>query len=772
MMNHTIPTIAIMLGDVQSDYSSELLSGFYTCAKEEHVNIVFLMGPQMPQSCNDILTDNFHGDYNYQFDTVYDYANFVKPDALIITYGSLSISQHHHDKAKFIAQYANIPTLIIEDVSDNPNVPYLIADNYSGMRECIEHLVVDHGYRKIAFLSGPRVNRDSKERLQAYLDVMAEHNLPVTDEMIAYGDYSDSVDHEVNCLLDNNPGLEAIAFANDNMAKAGYRVCSTRDLLVGHDIAITGFDDVDTSKTMEPPLTSISHSSFQFSYLALHNALLLAKGNLAVSQRMPSRFRKRCSCGCSPDLGHYNSASLNDQNREQFLKEQVGLIADEIFSSIPYETDRIYYSSLLHSYFDYIYITVFQYDKAIFSFDPLIPYLRELALYPHISNTLLLEKCTRLIHALLHSTKEESVRATLTRITSFTQQYVHSMDLSMLETQIMDANRRSWFVPFFTRDLSTTTVNFKDTMLTIMERLKLMNVTRSYFFFFDEPVIHSEGTSIVFPDHMNLLCYYTSDETVYFDEDEQHPITYNNGIHSLLTDTESHCYTSFVLFSGDEQYGLMLCEMTQKDLSFLQFCCLQLGSLFRYIRLNAKERQIQQELSESLKVISEQNRLLSFMSEYDDLSQLLNRRGFMAKAMQAIVQNPNQKACLLFCDVDHLKEINDCFGHVAGDYAICTAADRLRACLPPTAVISRIGGDEFVALVRIEDSKCRNTLLEAIKTSGQRFNAASEMPYYIDISVGFYEFCCSPDTDLLEILKQSDAILYEEKSKRRTTIKK
>ena len=144
----------------------------------------------------------------------------------------------------------------------------------------------------------------------------------------------------------------------------------------------------------------------------------------------------------------------------------------------------------------------------------------------------------------------------------------------------------------------------------------------------------------------------------------------------------------------------------------------------------------------------------------------------MAKAMQAIVQNPNQKACLLFCDVDHLKEINDCFGHVAGDYAICTAADRLRACLPPTAVISRIGGDEFVALVRIEDSKCRNTLLEAIKTSGQRFNAASEMPYYIDISVGFYEFCCSPDTDLLEILKQSDAILYEEKSKRRTTIKK
>lgn len=63
------------------------------------------------------------------------------------------------------------------------------------------------------------------------------------------GNYSEHVTEQVEYILDHNPELEAIAFANDNMAKAGYCVCAARDLLVGYDI--------DHAKTMEPPLTSV-----------------------------------------------------------------------------------------------------------------------------------------------------------------------------------------------------------------------------------------------------------------------------------------------------------------------------------------------------------------------------------------------------------------------------------------------------------------------------------------------------------------------------------
>lgn len=50
------------------------------------------------------------------------------------------------------------------------------------------------------------------------------------------GNYSELVTEQVEYILDHNPELEAIAFANDNMAKTGYRVCAARDLLVGYDI--------------------------------------------------------------------------------------------------------------------------------------------------------------------------------------------------------------------------------------------------------------------------------------------------------------------------------------------------------------------------------------------------------------------------------------------------------------------------------------------------------------------------------------------------------
>lgn len=117
------------------------------------------------------------------------------------------------------------------------------------------------------------------------------------------GNYSELVTEQVEYILDHNPELEAIAFANDNMAKAGYRVCAARDLLVGHDIAITGFDDIDHAKTMEPPLTSVSHSSFQFSYQALQNALMLCQGKKLQSCRMSAIFHQRSSCGCRLHTG-------------------------------------------------------------------------------------------------------------------------------------------------------------------------------------------------------------------------------------------------------------------------------------------------------------------------------------------------------------------------------------------------------------------------------------------------------------------------------------
>ena len=66
------------------------------------------------------------------------------------------------------------------------------------------------------------------------------------------------------------------------------------------------------------------------------------------------------------------------------------------------------------------------------------------------------------------------------------------------------------------------------------------------------------------------------------------------------------------------------------------------------------------------------------MSERDELTQIKNRRGFMEQAMNMNRIYKNRKAIILFADMDGLKQINDNYGHAAGDIAICACADILK----------------------------------------------------------------------------------------------
>jgi diguanylate cyclase (GGDEF)-like protein len=173
--------------------------------------------------------------------------------------------------------------------------------------------------------------------------------------------------------------------------------------------------------------------------------------------------------------------------------------------------------------------------------------------------------------------------------------------------------------------------------------------------------------------------------------------------------------------------------------------------------------------------LEEKNRILSVISAKDELTQLLNRRGFMEKALETIRLNKGKNAWLMFADIDHLKEINDCFGHAEGDFAIKTAADYLRYCMPADTIIARIGGDEYVALVVMDgdESACGCDVLTAeLERFMKDFNKNCDKPYYVEMSAGLCNFICDANTNLTEMLSRSDEVLYEKKKKRRATIKK
>lgn len=772
MENKKRLTIAIIMGDTYTEYANELINGFYSCAKMEEVNLIFLMRSSLPRDTNAVLSDMAGDDFQVRFSSIYDYVPLIKPDALILAYGSLNIFSDTPSKKDLLSYYEGIPCLLLKALSDDPNVPHLVADNYVGMCSCIEHLVTVHNYKKIAFLSGPSNNHDANERLRAYYDIMQKYGLPVTDSMVAYGDYSESVDAQVMSLLDSNPGLEAIAFANDNMAKAGYRICNARGLVVGRDIAITGFDDVNFAKTLNPPLTSVMHNSFLYSYQALKNAIQLCNGSAVTYQTLPTVFHARSSCGCTPSYATEISVHATGDEFRAFIQSNIDYMVDDFFFSYPYAEDKKQYKDHLMGYFDYILENIFERNCDKYNFTSLAPYLKKLCENPRISPLIMLDYILQLLRKLVPYAPDACVHDALLRIIASSQQYVLSTEILALQSKAQMNLHQNWFSNSFTQNLLASELSFEESLLCIVNRLKLMNIRSCYFCLLSEPATCEVSYHLQLPDNLYLAAYYDGDTTVHMEREKWIHIDREKGLSDILPQDKINLLTTYVLFSGKTQYGLLLCESDPQDISFMSTCSLQIGSFLRFFNLNENEHRIRKELEASLQQINEQNSILNFISEYDELTKLLNRRGFMEKAFQAINENIGKTAYVIFFDLDHLKEINDCFGHSAGDFSLQTVAELLAQCLPDNAILARIGGDEFVSFVISDVEDFEQQAKSCIENTFHEFNQASNKPYYIEVSLGICKCSCSSTASITDLLDQSDALLYVDKTHRRFSAKK
>jgi diguanylate cyclase (GGDEF)-like protein len=92
---------------------------------------------------------------------------------------------------------------------------------------------------------------------------------------------------------------------------------------------------------------------------------------------------------------------------------------------------------------------------------------------------------------------------------------------------------------------------------------------------------------------------------------------------------------------------------------------------------------------------------LAFHAQHDALTGLPNRLLFQDRVKQAVgvAERDNEKVAVLWLDLDHYKQINDTFGHTAGDELLCEVARRLRNCVHHTDTVARFGGDEFTMVI-------------------------------------------------------------------------
>ena len=149
----------------------------------------------------------------------------------------------------------------------------------------------------------------------------------------------------------------------------------------------------------------------------------------------------------------------------------------------------------------------------------------------------------------------------------------------------------------------------------------------------------------------------------------------------------------------------------------------------------------------------------------DDLTGLHNRRSFILLAEQAVKEaaRAERPVIALFLDVDHLKEINDRYGHAEGDRALRLVADGLRAACRSSDIIGRLSGDEFAVLLAEAhepdglEGRVRRRIAEAAERAG----------YPLSVSLGLAQCVPGEDCQLAELFERADQAMYAEKAAKR-----
>lgn len=768
-------TIGVMIGNANSPHTMDLMQGIYQSAQKMDVNVLFFLGIHSRYYYRVYFGEDSDIDYDYQFNIVYDYSFLGKVDALIISYGSLGIFLEENDQHAFLQKYSHVPYVLLEDIDETGVGTSIIADNYNGMYEVVEHLVRDHGCREFTFLAGPEGNTDAAQRKQAFLDVLQKYQIPFDERRIAVGDYSECVQPQVNRLLDEFPFMDAMVCANDVMAGTVYKECERRGILVGRDIAVTGYDDWSAAESFNPPLTTVLQNAYNMGYMAVIGAIELCTGHRPHSIVIPAKVRYRNSCGCKTGRKEDFTipCDIKTIERNVYLNRVANQILNSILLSNAEDHIRESIKTEIRQILEYDFTIKENKEKIILHLkrllnDKIICYISPYILAKSLRNYInaWIDYCMREVK------NHQTLVSVLIELKNEIQDAVLTHIIKETSDKFSTFQQESWFLPLISRDMINHMSDDKDFYGSTMVKLSALGLKNSYLYLFEHPIIHRSGDSWPKPEKMFLAAYHEGKNVVSFAEEERPVLTAENGFGFYRRQEEQFSLSIFCLFSGDTQYGILATEIEPQNLALSYLISMQIGNTLKYHYMSKEQEKTKRELEKLVQEIHEKNEILNFISEYDTLTGCLNRRGFLEKAVQMNKDNPGKEALIIFADLDHLKEINDCFGHMEGDFAIEHCASVIRTCAGEEGIVGRIGGDEFVAMILQDDAHEGDRIMDAVREANRKFNETSDKDYYIEASMGLEHFVCQENLSLTEILGKADAALYANKKKRRSTIKK
>jgi LacI family transcriptional regulator len=198
-----------------------------------------------------------------------------------------------------------VPVVVLAGDTAQRGVDVVSADNWSGAHALVEHLVIDHGRRRLFHVDGPATAPDAAARRAAMQAVIDAH--PGT---VLTGSYNgrftvrsgqDAAERLLECTRGAGAPLpEAIICANDQMAIGMVRTLIAHGIKVPADVAVVGFDDIFPASLTDPPLTTVHQPMRKIGERGCDRLLeRIADPTLRPRvELLPTELVLRSSCGC------------------------------------------------------------------------------------------------------------------------------------------------------------------------------------------------------------------------------------------------------------------------------------------------------------------------------------------------------------------------------------------------------------------------------------------------------------------------------------------
>ena len=755
--------IGLVIDDIDNFFSNQAAIGAEQAAKALDANLFVFPGHYIGK------TDSRYADkkYEYQYNTIFNLPTERNVDIIYILQGLICSRAATDVQTRFLKMMPEVPVICL--FSDFEGYHSVTFDNRSGLSSLLDHLIVKHKAKDIGFVSGPVTNRDARERLDIYKDVLEGHGIPFDEGKVVYGDFSMASESVVEELLDNNEHLDAVVFANDSMAVGGYNAFRQRGLVPGKDILVGGFDDDIFAISLEPSLTTVEASSASLAYKAVLNAPNYISGSVLKDMTVETHLVQRNSCGCddfdSDVMYERLKLSGTDIDTEGLFKEAEDYLFNDFIDSGSV-ADAL--KGFINAYAGLIKSG--DKESSVMSMNEYFSELLRTDLFVLSTR----EKCFNILQTLqsraMDSADSDHERI---RINDVFSKYVRRLAFSGILPANSARRRTERMQGVINRQMGDVFLTDNKSEIPyeqLLGSLKGSGFKKSLLYLF-QGNIKNYGEFCWMPSASILLKAIYDEKGLRSLPDEQQLLrTESIFENEFICGDERRTMIVSPLFVGPDVYGLFVNELEITNAFSISTAATQLSVTLRSLFMIEEQNKVKQSLQISLERFIRDNTKLEEIAQKDELTGLFNRRGFISNAERVLEEPVNQGKIAIICyaDMDNLKTINDKYGHDDGDFALKTTARILQESFRDMDIIGRIGGDEFLSLA-VTGSDCDVESMKArIEKVTKRYNKLEDKPYPIEMSTGIYKFKISGKVDIYEMMNNADQLLYQEKIRKKT----